>query len=380
MTHDLQPDQQRQLQKYRELTTICVSYIIPFTVTLRHHYNGVPKFDFFGYDLFPNHEDEHYYGVDPEFNRNKLRELIEFINTASIHDVIRSVSVNTQQRVELLKPWLWHTVESNGLYETHNFLRLSSEFTELLLYPHSKRPVTDMKKFWELYEVPPEARRILSEPDPHWTVPFTVSGFLFLVEKLGITRDVLFSIPVLRYVQGMSRSLFYTTDTSYISNHGTYFYYDPDSAANLLTSTTLVAINKIHALALLGVSLEEVFAIFEESDFYGTLAERFYRKDLSWWERLFGDPFNVHPSELKWPECFWQVLRLLYTSTAEKVRYSDLFYGVEDTLDERLWSTAKAQGIEAVVLARMTGGNRFVSEVLSTNNYQTTFSNVWIRA
>jgi len=386
MLHVFSSQQQLILREYQRLVAEHNERIVVFTRKIDFlRSDGSFQLEFIEPDTY--HESVRRF----QFHKRHMEELLEFIRNSTIVDVLNSVPVNTQQRVELLKPWLWSNHDSRGLREAHAFLGLPLDFTLLLLYPNSLRPVTDMPQFWHLYEVPQEVRRILSDAEAGWTTPNhdITTGFLFEAERMGIVRDRLFSIPVLRYTEGMGHSLFYGHLVPPPEKCGTFFYYDPASAANLLASNILIATNKTSALGALGLSQNKVTKIYTVAGMWDDLTndpDRFtelVRKLGLFTGKLFGNWTKTFVELTKGSmygyQLFFSIIGTLYAQTPANAVYMPELYAFEDALDHELCTRAKAQGIEAVVLLRMVGGSRLVSEVMHTGSYTEAFSSIWIK-
>lgn len=378
MMHVFSADHQLLLREYQKLVAEHTESIVLFTKKIPF-ISDDGTFDEEFYDD-PYFCDRHV--AQFETKKRMMEELLEFIRTTDIAAVLQSVPVNTQQRVELLKPWLWSNHETEGFWAVHAFLDLPRSFTSLLLYPNSLRPVTDMSRFWNLYDVPTSSRRIETGDDRTFTTPIPNQqvGFLIETERLGIVRDRIYSIPVLRYVAAASHSLFYGNSVPTRDSYGTFFYYDPDSAANLISANTLFAINKTSAMGLLGMSLNQVVALYDKQ--FDRLYDAMFSILPPLYENLLGvsmKDLQRYSKERTQDVFFHRVIEVLYATTETNAKYLWELDSFEDTLDQQLCMRANAQGINAVILARMVGGSRLVSEVLHTGNNKEAFSNFWIR-
>lgn len=374
MLHVFSAQQQLVLREYQRLVAEQSERILIFTRKIDFlRLDGSFQLEFIEPDTY--HESVRRF----QFHKRHMEELLEFIRNSTIVDVLSSVPLDTQQRVELLKPWLWSNHDSRGLREAHAFLNLPLEFTLLLLYPDSLRPVTDMAQLWNLYQVPQESRRILQEPEAGWITPLH-DGFLFEAEKRGFVWEQL-SIPVLRYTDGAGDSLYYGNSVPPAEKCGTFFYYDPASAAHLLSSNTLIATNKTNALGILGVSLDTIYRIYIHSGVFDELYNDM--TDLVVLvQRLLGYSPTVlmqHTADQTREFFFHSIIEKLYTQTPASALHMKELDAFEDVLDHDLCIHAKAQGVEAVVLLRMVGGSRLVTEVMHTGSYTEAFSSVWIK-
>jgi len=311
---------------------------------------------------------------------NRAEDLVRFLTWSSVDQILKTLPTTSQQRTTLLAPYLWTTIDNTELSGNHKYLGIPPAFTELLLYPRSKRPLFDMRLFWQWYNADEQWRE---EPAPDWTVPPS-QGLLLDNSIEGVVKDQTLSIPVLRLQEGMSRGAYYKKSTTQ-EFCGTFFYFEPDSPANLLSRTTLIAVNKVRALQQLHVSLKQVIKIFYrsrwlidtgmplEADTGRSVAVEFARSILGADVPILGDFDTLR--EAIYPV----VLQRLYNKNFDIDRFHPLMYAFEDMFDQFLCKAADKAGIETVLLTRMTGKNRLVSEILDTRDRRTIFRNMWIR-
>jgi hypothetical protein len=65
-----------------------------------------------------------------------------------------------------------------------------------------------------------------------------------------------------------------------------------------------------------------------------------------------------------------------YKSTKTGQILSDIFYAAEDQLDQSICNIAKKIELDVIILAKMMGTNRVVTEILDTRSRMTSIKNL----
>ena len=320
--------------------------------------------------------------------------LLREIATPTIIAALCTLSSSEHLKTELLKPLILpgsHTLDQPPrifagpsdfvtdrpaeVMEHHVF---PDEFYKLLFYPSSMRRLVDMTRFWMQY-VSPEFRFFKREPKERWRALRTVTdNALLIATPEGIYEDIEWSIPVVRYQEGMHGLYYAGNATVERRYHGTFFYFEPDSDARILTERLVIAPTKATACRLVGISLLDVcqeLACFTHMHPLEVIIRRFF------------------PDEHE--ECMYQrrvreFMNILFCGNViERYRsdgwefdfdahYPELF-GFEDTVDQLLARGALARGIDTIALTKMTGRKRLVSEILDVRERNQLFKKMWIQ-
>jgi hypothetical protein len=157
--------------------------------------------------------------------------------------------------------------------------------------------------------------------------------------EVGSHKDLL--IPILRYGSGMSRGAYFKENKQKFL--GTFYYFDIDSEFFLKANKVLVAKSKYHAHFLLTGIVSDLSSYAPED----------YSK---------GVYTNL---------CFDE------NGLTENGEYYHRMYAVEDNIDQDLCLEAKKQNYDCIILLRMFGQNRIVSEVLDVRDRSESFASIY---
>lgn len=359
-------------------------------------------------------------------NMSEIISVIAFIqnNLDRLVYEIKKLPSNSQNRIEVLRNFILEDPQFQVKDVEFTIPGIDLKFTRLLSFPVSKRPITDMTRFWRKYE------SITRQMIDMSTIPVSMkllpnnSASILYDSPPRVIHDQLFYIPILRY-EGMSRNTHYIPDksSSEESNNepdisyeelssnsdeivvavdevpeggycGTFFYYEAESPAYLKTRHLCIAVNKINAFKVLGMSFDELFAMWEDQ--FVTEDAIYLYKPI---EALLGVPENklmktyvkpniesgkrrivpvtttpLQPLRPLVMQLFRKMFDLEYPYTSFIVE----LYSLEDFFDQGLCRYAKEKGIDTVILTNMTGGSRNVSEVLETRDRATLFNEMVI--
>jgi hypothetical protein len=321
------------------------------------------------------------------------------IATEPAISALKTIPATDHLKVELLQPYL--LPENARIDEPHIINRrdhptkdqeiftFPPEFWKQLFYPRSFRRIRDMSKFWTMY-VTVDFKYFRNGSKSDWRIPSTILDEPLLVSlPTTIYENTTWSIPVIRYQEGMSGMYWGKSDPDQ-KFCGTFFYFEPDSDSHLLTTKLLVAKNKFNACKLVGISVGKLYDMYLSNwilGSYGDLIKLIFIEFLKdeWIQSDTGlEP--THTNQLRWVR---QFVRILYNGELEPVdkavgwifdfdtHYREL-YAFEDPLDQLLCDEAKAMGIDTILLTRMTGSTRLVSEVLDMRDRKTMFKQMWI--
>lgn len=267
------------------------------------------------------------------------------------------------------------------------------KFKRHLFFPRSQRPLVNMATYWARYGATPRFEQQL--PPQHTNPKYAmmtsdVASPLIVQQESGFYGDVVFSIPVIRYQQGMGGFYYQPADNTQYC--GTFFYFEPDSPAHLLSYSTVIALNKLHAFKFLNVPFEQVYKTYKKQYLNRLSADEFYNYITDPVESVW----NYSWPQMQRDEGFVrrrlrQFLKVLYRGYVklkdeENGLYYDFqnhyptLYAFEDEFDQPLCEAAAAQGIDCVVLRKMVGANRWVSEVLDVGgSRRDVFNKMWIQ-
>ena len=161
-----------------------------------------------------------------------------------------------------------------------------------------------------------------------------------VIEHIHSVKNTPIAIPVARY-QGSSGSFYVIgdDDSGYdeTSICGTFYYFEPESKVFLLTTSVLVAMNKIHAAAMLGMTMEEIREFLPEED----LADQ-------------------------------QTLKLSMAG----YQVSTSFFSFNSYLDQNICNLARNQGYDLVVFRELAGKGGNLTEILDTRIRSKGFRNL----
>ena len=179
-----------------------------------------------------------------------------------------------------------------------------------------------------------------------------------LIANLDVGEYVNLSIPILRYAHGMSRGTYHLGNGENLSYCGTFYYYDIGSNLFLNSGKTLVSFNKASAYKYLAGD-EEINAN-KPSDIFYNFVRSLGKGDINAFVR--GDY-----SKLPFDE----------NGILKNGNYADYMYASEDEFDQPLCVKARENGYDCVILLRMFGKNRIVTEVLDTRDRSVSFDNIY---
>jgi hypothetical protein len=327
--------------------------------------------------------------------------MYNLIATESSIAALKAVPTTDHLKVELLQNYL---LKEGGKIDEpayigfpqhppngEKILIFPPEFWKQLFYAHSFRRLRDMTVFWQMY-ISADFKFFRSEPKDAWRIVTSPSDNRLLAStETGIYQGPIWSIPIVRYQEGM-RGLYHWDVNEKSRFCGTFFYFEPDSDSHLLTANLVVAKNKFHACKLIGISAGELYDLYIGARIMTTPQSEAVMKlifieflDEDW---IFTGKLRT-PGDNNQRMRLREFIRILYNGELEPVdravgwkfdfetHYKEL-YAFEDELDQVLCNGAKKAGIDTVLLTRMTGNLRLVSEVLDVRERQTIFENMWI--
>jgi hypothetical protein len=282
-------------------------------------------------------------------------------------------------------------------------LGYSIEFAEsVMLYPRSRRPICDMAIVTDRRELSQRTLQISRNNSMYIKIEAEEDSILCEEESGEYSGRYL--IPVVRYAKGMSRGMYQESSQKEDEYCGTFYYFEPDSQFNLLsTKGILIANNKVEACLLLGISVDDIRNylvpkyhnennITKISDLPHELIPKildflgpdYYREDK---DKIL-DPqelenyinrllelifltwnFNEQSSNIK---DFNNIL----LNYSENKQYNSKYYAIEDKLDQPLCLTARVLKINVIILKYMAGKNRVVTEVLDTRTRVESYDNI----
>lgn len=159
------------------------------------------------------------------------------------------------------------------------------------------------------------------------------------------------AIPVTRYADGMSRSLYYSDNREEKSYCGTFYYHEPESTTYLAYQKVFRAFNKTAAMqALLAEAGREVAT----------------EEDHSWRHKWLMDHIAG-----KLPRDLLVEADNGITYYGGNLAYD--LYAAEDELDQPLCKLAAELGYDIVILESMVGSFQVVTEVLDVRSRQDSF-------
>lgn len=250
-----------------------------------------------------------------------------------IWQIMKDLQVNITVRefyfFELLSLIMKEALVNQSLRLKEQLIQLSM-FPELFLFPITFHTRSIM--FFANIEV------IDHWPEDHFALGALPNSIT--MEYLELNPEDKMAIPVMRY-QSASGTLFFNNaeDTEHHSFCGTFYYFEPESDIYLLSDHVLMAVNKIHAAAILGFDIDYILELLfypEERESYRESVKLYMQGDVL--------PFNL--------------------------------YAIEDGLDQIICEEAKLQGYKVIVLVEMVGTYRYVTEILDTRNRSESFKNL----
>ena len=161
-------------------------------------------------------------------------------------------------------------------------------------------------------------------------------------------------LPVVRYQLGMSRGGFCEEQDCHTEYCGVFYYYEPYSPYWLRSNSVLVVPNKIVAYHYLS------------QDPAKTLGILLFNGDEIQGENFLKDPSNTRRV----------ILAMLRNEHFDWNKHRPTFYATEDVFDQPLCLLAKKKKIDVILLTRMTGASRQVSEILDVRTKQESFGSI----
>jgi hypothetical protein len=314
-------------------------------------------------DVFSHKREPEFIMATEQFSVLLSRELA----TDRLVAVLDTIPASDYLKTELLQPLLLSSGSLSDRPDQDGLPLFPDGFYRHLFYP-SMRRLVDMANYWKQY-IGPEFKLFKNAPRDSWQTLKTAGENPLLIDMLdGEYTDKNWSIPVVRYQEGM-RGLYYPGNSDGTSYCGTFFYFEPDSAASLLTTRLVIAKTKVHACRLVGVSEASVYDALEDVGTHDPI--------LRLLARLIPNAEMTSESRLR------RFVRILYEGATDtggfkhSEHYWELF-GFEDKVDQLLALAARERGIDTIALRYMTGQKRNVSEILDTRDRKDVFESVWI--
>jgi hypothetical protein len=217
-----------------------------------------------------------------------------------------------------------------------------------IAYPVSKRPPTSMSAIARSLD----KMKVISLDHPN------ITGRPI---SLGNGQH---AIPITRYSEGTGQGAYYKEGEEEKEYCGTFYYWEPDSHIYLLMGKSLYFPNKIAALLHFdpnNVELAIVIDNFVNSrKFSGIIPDRAeIIRLLTTEERVTS---KLYPFDN-----FFQM-------SDEYI--GNLFYALEDPLDQPLCLAARKAGYDTIILSRMPAQRRIVTELLDTRNRDDSLHNL----
>jgi len=255
-----------------------------------------------------------------------------------------------------------------------------------------------MQRFWQLYgSRRQETVRISEIPDEMKLLPNTSASILYEKTSAELVHGKQIYVPILRY-QGMSRGHFYEhpekqTILQPISFCGTFFYYEAQSPAWLKTEHYCIAVNKVHAFKVLGISFENLFNKWERT-FNIDMADlkeaitallfipeydipsQYVKPEIESGKRRI-IPLQTKPTESA-RDLTLRLFRKIYDVDYPYKTFIGKLYSLEDYFDQLLCKAARKRNVDTVILTHMTGSERVVSEILETREREDLFNDMVI--
>lgn len=181
---------------------------------------------------------------------------------------------------------------------------------------------------------------------------FKVSDNLILKEKP--TDLILFegetwsTIPVTRYSQGMSRSLYYQENNNKFC--GTFYYLEKESTTFLLYQKALKTTNKLEAFLKLMEQVDDN----EKSKWEKNKQDVEFLLEEPWYRGEINDNYIIQ----KGPYFIYGGRNV---------------YAREDSLDQAICQLAKIVGYDIIILEKMPGWFQVVTEILDVRERGTSF-------
>lgn len=354
----------------------------------------------------------------------RVKPVIDFIakNLDALVYAIKKIPVNSQNRIEVLRNFILEDPPLQIKEEDFVIPGVDVKFMKLLSFPISKRPITDMTRFWDRYNSVTREFVDISKIDSALKLlPDNSASILYETVIELLSYEQLFYIPILRY-EGMHRGMFFGHSSSSSSDGvpseselsyeesssevdegetsqppenefcGTFFYYEPESPAWLKTENLCIAVNKVHAFKVLGMPFDELFEMWESHFVTDDIVYLFQPIDA-----LLGvpedqithtyvkpksgsgkQPVTSNGSLQSIRDLTIKLLRKMYDLDYIIDNFYVEMYAFEDFFDQWLCKYAKEKGVDTVLLIYMNASTRLVSEVLDTRDRNAIFDNMII--
>lgn len=267
-----------------------------------------------------------------------------------------------------------------------------------LMYP-SGRMKTTMPFLGNVHLIEPYDQHIILNRDKY--LPHTIDS------KYNFKQYTNVRLPIVRYQLGMSRGL-YCQNTSQTKYGGLFYYYEPDSNYWLLCNQVLVMPNKLVAFYHLIVpskpTMSQKFRLFltqndTNLNLVQQLGKQFQMIDEESLLRiayLFYSVFYEFTDrngsfKVNWKYDLTQILDkeepdhgystfiLFILMIFDRYDFNnrlDWFYAMEDLFDQPLYLLLCEKHIDTIVLSRMSGHNRQVTEIFDTRNRSISYHSV----
>jgi len=302
-----------------------------------------------------------------------MKGLVKFTKKPEFIITLEKIPTTSSLRTILLAPFLNNDPNFLTLATRLSKLQFPREFIELFRYPLTQRALFDMTLYWKWYKV---KANYVSAPLEKWSIIQGASNEMLPFLNWGQQKmKKPIAIPVIRYQFNKTRGLYYNPGNQ--AYGGTFFYFEPSSPAFLVTMDSVVAApNKIYALNVLNVPLDQVLKIGREKGLENTLnggfgaSTRFEIVTRTFHEE-FGYVINT----------FEELIRLFYEIPAITYPTKEClaaWWAVEDAFDQFLWNSCINAGVSILILTRMAGYTRLISEVLATDARERLFRDMYI--
>lgn len=291
-----------------------------------------------------------------------MHKLIKFANDSNFISIVQKIPTSSYLRTLILSPFLNYDPRFVILSRRLAKMDFALAFIELLKYPRSQRTLSDMSIFWKWYNIQPQYIPMLQS---NWSI-VNIDENMLPIMKWGIQKaQNAIALPIARYQSSKTQG-FYYHPTEKQNYTGTFFYFEIDSPAFLVTKSILVAPNKIYAAKLLNIPFEEVIEIA------GFLIRKFEGYNLAVFQKAFPE-YDLKTSI--------DLVRMFYDIPITSYRSDEcmeLWRSSEDSFDKPLWLYAIDNGVTTILLTHMVGTHRLVSEVFATQERHELFKNMYI--
>jgi hypothetical protein len=340
------------------------------------------KFFFFTYKFYPQ-------GLFPISEYKK--DIIKNFNYEDIDDIYYWYDENKDIANEFLYPYFPKAVLNKGANKLFTSLEINPNNLKTKLSIPSLKYERSGRLYSRMSGLRTKNQNVINLSK--YNVP--KSGTPFPV-KIG--DKVNYLIPVVRYSKSIEGGIYYNEDKE--SNFcGTFYYWEPDSKIYLnmgekknfnYFETKVECASKIlnyYSTSKLKNKLKPELQELE-SDLnivLNTIARQFYK-----YEELYITDEQVD-NGLNIKDITNDILDFMsgdtpkyltvdsienYKSTKTGQILSDIFYAAEDQLDQSICNIAKKIELDVIILAKMMGTNRVVTEILDTRSRMTSIKNL----